>query len=154
MFCVFCLVVFCLALTGANNKIVFGHKPSSGEITYCFYTNDNIKEDDDVLIVNNGANKMVYCSFEKAGRIKGLLNNIFGESFCIKNANSFDKEYIFENIKKTKILQENFENMQIFYCFDANLPKFVKIDGKKVNIQVAVCGDNITMGYPLILGEY
>lgn len=153
MFCLLCAVVLCFVCVNKRDKTIFEHQFLSQNVAYCLYTNDNIKIDDDITITDNGASKMIVCDPQKVTKIKNELSNIYGESVTIYNANDADMAYI-NKICKTKIFQETFDNLIIFYCYDARLSKFVTIDGKKINMQVAISNDNITIGYPIILGEY
>jgi|GEM_PF-4709965 len=153
MFCILCVVAISVVVLPTNSKIVFEDIYYSKNITYCFYTNENYAKNG-VQVTDNGISKMIFCDYKDANKIKNSLNSIYGESICIKNVDKKDISNIYKKIKNTKVLQENFENMQVFYCYDTKLSKFVIVDGKKINTQIAVCSDSITIGYPIILGEY
>ena len=64
----------------------------------------------------------------------------------------------YENFAKdfgVKVLKEEcIDDLKTFYGFIEGENRYIFVDGKKVNIQVAYSNGVITVGYPVILGGY
>lgn len=150
-FFIFCLCLFLLTVVSIP-RLVFNIQ-SSEDITYFFYAQTPYCSIDADVIVCGDAS-IVRCSGSSAQKIKSQLKNIQGESFRAHNCTSKTKFELLNKYKKNVVMQENIDNMQIFYCFDETLPRFVNVDGKKVNIQIVINNNEVNIGYPLILNGY
>ena len=75
---------------------------------------------------------------------------------------SFESALSYENVLKklnakivsTQKIDINNEKKTIIYAFSNNFSKFLIINSKKVNIQIAVDNEKTTVGLPLLLGSY
>lgn len=54
----------------------------------------------------------------------------------------------------TVLFTEEPDGERIFYCFSPLLPRNVRVNGKKVNLTIALRGDAVVAGTPLIKGSY
>lgn len=57
-------------------------------------------------------------------------------------------------MRATIVFTEFTDGEKIFYCRSPKLPKSVYVCGKKINLAVAVRGDFVTAGSPLLKGSY
>ena len=63
-----------------------------------------------------------------------------------------DVDFLLNEAKIIKV--ENSDNVENFYAYTCGLVHSVFIDGKKVNFQIAINKNTITIGSPIILGSY
>ena len=151
-FAIFCLVIFCvvcLPIRGKALKYNFEEKT-----TYFFYTTKFISDINNAKVVSNGNCSIVVCDDCYSDDVKQQLPCVFGESMRIKDYSqktlSDIKNRYSQAVMKTEVLQ----NYEFMYCYDATLPKYVIVDGEKVNLQIAISKTEINIGYPLILNGY
>ena len=103
---------------------------------------------DDVIIYtgNNSSTAVIkrvdkrYFSFEK----------IFGES-CTLN---LSVQEIFDKFDVKVLFSEVAENVTCYYGYSKIFPYKKEIYGKTINVHVAVEGDRITFGTPIIYGSF
>ena len=96
---------------------------------------------------------IVCCNYENADIVKKQLKNILGESVRIQ-ATETQKRIIQKNFADIIVAKEFIENYVILNCYDSKLPRFVLLDGKRVNIQIAISESFVDIGYPLILNGF
>ena len=150
-----CICFVSLLILPTDSKPIFDMKFESNEVTYCFYSDRSNEKINSTYVVESGIYNMFYCENKNVVSIKKLLkSNLFGESISIKNATKKDIEKVLKKANDYNIFFENFDNLKIYYCYNCKFPKYVILNDKKVNLQIAFCENNITMGYPIILGEY
>ena len=123
------------------------------DITYCFYVNQLNEKIPNTYVIDNGVGCMVYCDKNDADTAKKMLGDINAESVCLKNP-CVDDIKIVDSLLKNAILTENCGDVNIYYCYITTLLKYVTINGQKINMQIAIGKNIITIGYPIILGEY
>lgn len=109
----------------------------SGE--YEFYTNEQIENGIDLGFCVVANNSIHNCS--KIGEKIILTNYEVGKIIVDLKA----------EIVKTEILLEGFT---VIYAYSNLIKKWVEVDFKKVNIQIAVKEENVIVGWPLILGSF
>ena len=63
-------------------------------------------------------------------------------------------EAIIKDMRATIVFTEFTDGEKIYYCRSPKLPKSVYVRGKKINLAVAVRGDFVAAGSPLIKGSY
>ena len=83
----------------------------------------------------------------------------FNSSFRIKGscAKSVSESYIEGKLKSMsakKVLEERVGNTVSTYYYTNKIWGYKLINGKKVNIHVAICGENAAIGSPMIFGAY
>ena len=66
----------------------------------------------------------------------------------------YEKEIINYYDAKVVEISTNGKYVENYYYYSSTLPNFVNVNGKKVNVHVAVTKDNITVGYPIIYYGY
>ena len=124
--------------------------------TYFFYMDDisTICLTDDFHCVECGNSYIISCNASNIGKIKENKQNILGESVRITDYSKLELRFVVDKYKNTIIKTETVDNMQILYCYDKTLDRFVNLFGQKVNIQIAISSNQIDIGYPLILNGF
>lgn len=87
----------------------------------------------------------------QAERLKML--NVKGETLSLTGGEKAAAEVI-KKLKMRTVLEQNLEGIRIIYGYTPRLRGYVVIDGSRINVQIAVREDAVTVGTPLILGSY
>ena len=83
---------------------------------------------------------------------KPVKDYIIGESITVKNLEvSSAIKTLNSRVIKTEYLEDN---MIIIYAYSNLIKDSVDLFGRKVNLQIAIKGDETTIGWPLILGSF
>ena len=61
---------------------------------------------------------------------------------------------IINSLKARIVFVERPDGETIYYCHSFKFPKSVKLKGRKINLAVAVRGDSVAIGSPLLKGCY
>lgn len=61
---------------------------------------------------------------------------------------------IMKDMRAVLLFTENPDGEIIYYCFTPLLPRFEIVNGRKINLAIAVRGTAVTAGTPLIKGSY
>lgn len=131
------------------NNVIFG------ESLYCYYclgVNENISSYAE--IIDNGNSYIVKTTINNKRIVKENISEILGESIKIKTPKTTILKIInYYNINEVK--EENVGDIYSFYGYSKNIfQNYVFIDEKPVNIQLAYSDGYLTIGNPIILGEY
>ena len=129
---------------------------ASGEISgqYIFYAKDASNLDDnDAQVIKNGNSYIVKTSLEKAKKVKAKLTDILGEAICFDGVLK-DALTAMNKIGMDLKIEENIDNVQIFYGFVSGLENYMFIGNEKINTEIAISQGKITIGYPVIIGDY
>lgn len=122
---------------------------------YCFYVEGEVEDEDFTRVVKNGDGYVGYCSIMDAPKVKKRYGNkVDGESFTLYGTSVTVGEIIRE--LSGRIVSEGTVNgiyTVYLYTGKLNTPS-VELFDDKVNVQIALNGDRITVGYPIILGSY
>ena len=78
-------------------------------------------------------------------------DKIYGESIVV---DGLSVDAIFKEFDANIIKVEQVDNITCYYGYTSRLPYEIKLFGDKVNLHVAVDGDKIILGTPLIFGSY
>ena len=149
-FSIFCLILLCLA----NFECVAPNFEVFKNATYCFCASEVGEVIADANVIKTGDLYFVTCSNANYAKVKNSLKNIDGESVRISNYTSDDLQKVVAKFKDGIKMTQNCGEYDFFMCYDPTLPKYVMIDGKKINIQIAISKTDINIGYPLILNGY
>ena len=126
------LVVLSFILLGST-PILKGY--SENHVAYLTNSSSNIK----VVKLSNG-------SFP-------IINGVRGES-CTFTADGFDVDEFFSHHGATHILTERTGLGVSYYAFSPEIKYKERVSGKEVNLHVAVYGERITIGTPIIYGSF
>ena len=152
-FFIYCLILFCVVFLPITNPVFFD-KNYKDKVTYFFCTN---KVDNNMIsanVIDNGSGCIVVCEYEHCKSIKSILPVVYGESIRITNYSSSTLNYVLNKYMDSVVKTEQIDDFYFIYSFDVTLPRYVTLDGHKVNIQVAISKSEINIGYPLILNGY
>ena len=103
--------------------------------------------------IDIGSGAIVRCKGSVANDVAKSLDSITGVSFTFKGG---DKE-VDDFLKRVDAVVLNCEtvgNISSCFAYSRKLKNGIRVDGELVNIQVARNGNTITIGSPIILGEY
>lgn len=147
--CVLVGVVLCPAKT----DLVEVSKNYSG--SYTFFVKGDVENLERVSVIQNGDEKIVTCEIERADEIKKEIKGaIRGESFSISGGKEkFDE---IASLMSAKVVKKGYVG-EIFcaYLYAPSLnSECLELFNTKVNLQIAVSGNTVTVGCPIILGEY
>ena len=123
--------------------------------SYTFFVKGDVENLESVSVIQNGDEKIVVCEIDRADEIKKVIKGeIRGESFCTTG----DKGLIDEiaNLLTAKIVKKGYVG-DIFcaYLYAPSLnSESLDLFNTKVNLQIAVSGDTVTVGCPINLGDY
>ncbi len=96
-------------------------------------------------------------SLAKAVSVSGkqliFLKNVEGESVKV-SAKGFNLDELFKEFDATVKFTEQAEQVVIYYTYSPKIKYRKKVKGERVNLQVAVGREQITLGAPLIFGSF
>ena len=147
-FSVLITIVLIIILTYSVPSLMLNN--DGGDISVSYYTigksdvNSTYMFDDIYLTTYD------YADSAKAER---TLNNIVGISYTL--AGDYDKfSEILKEFDIVTLSTEVVDNIHIIYGRSEHCGKPKIVDGKAVNVQLAIRDDVITIGTPLIMGSY
>lgn len=109
---------------------------------------------DTVNVIPNGQGYIVKGSIDQRNEVLPFLTGVKGE--CVRLLKA---EYKLENLtkilnfKKIKISSVN-SNTKSYYGYSDVFNSCIYIENKKCNVQIAEDQNNITIGFPIILGGF
>ena len=116
----------------------------------CLIADENL-EQENVESVICGDMIFNYCTLDIAKKSINELTNIKGIQFEFKEKTEED---LLKMFKANKVLEEEVDGMSIKYCFTPYYDKYVLLEEKKINLQLAFKEGKIVAGFPLILTGY
>ena len=153
IFSVFCLAVFsiiCLPLQKPKlTGIIDGNN-----YTYSFYTNKLENQIPNAKTIKNGNTSIVRCEANYVQSVRNCLSDVLGESVVVKSPSKEQMKRILAYLKDKTFRSEVVDKTEIVYAYDETLNRYIMIDGQKSNIQVAIKNDLVTIGYPIIFGDF
>lgn len=109
-------------------------------------------QNDLLNIQSVGFGSIVSCDLCNLDKVKDLVSYIQGVSFYF-NSKDFNIDYFLITNNAKIIKRQNFGNYDIYYAYTSNLKQYVD-DGKKINLEIVINNENVTIGYPIIMGSY
>ena len=82
-----------------------------------------------------------------------FMKRIKGESVKIC-ANGFDAYQVFEDYNAQIIFIETVGDTVCYYGYSKDIKYLEVIGGRKINLQVAITGNSVTVGSPIIYGSF
>lgn len=131
------------------NNLVFGVEE------YYLYCLNVYKEVPNCEIINNGNGYIIKTDVNNAKFVKSSVSNILGESVRFKS--TINKvEDIIDYYNLNIIKQEKVDDIVCIYGYSNKneLNNSIIIDNENVNLQIAFNNGYITIGNPIILGDY
>lgn len=100
--------------------------------------------------------KSVELTLGKGSNCKVINGQIamFYDSVAITKNAGFNYQNIVDSTGAQLVFVEQIDGVISYYYFSNNLPKIADINGKKVNLHIAVSGEKVKVGTPLIYGGF
>lgn len=157
----FCVILSCICLLPNKTPVFNVVALDSRNVGYVFhtsdvsslYSSDGQKKYSDIEILKNGDNYIVKCQPFLASVIKKSLANLQGESIVFEGNRQDAFDYL-SHYNTQIVLTENVDGIFILYAYVPNIYDSIYINSQKVNIELAVKNNVITIGCPIILGDY
>ena len=145
-------ILMILLLAPLNSKRDFDNiilKASSAKVEY-FCSENVVDKNLDIQSVGYGC--IISCDMQNKDFVQNKVKSIQGVSYYL-NLEQFNlTEFLILN-KASIVSKQDFDNIKIIYALTPNLKKM--IDGEKnFNLEIAIKGDSVTIGYPIIMGSY
>lgn len=104
--------------------------------------------------VDIGHGEILKCKSHMASSALNSIDNIAGISFCFEGSDEDIEEYL-KRVDAVILKCEKVDaNITTYLAYSKKFQNSVHIDDKTINLQIAKVGSTITIGSPLILGEY
>ena len=153
-FFIFVAFIVCFIIAGfcKYDAVNFAFNQSA-DPKYYFYVTLNTQTEDNHY-TQNGNGGIICLGYNELDLLDTFdINTLYGESVKFYgNDNDFEK--LIKKYNLSIVLQEKFDNFNIVYGYNKILGDAVEINGKKVNVQIAKRGNEINVGFPLIMGSY
>ena len=128
------------------------HKPYSN---YSFYVSGQVFSSSDYYVVDNaGLGSIVNTSAINSSKLKHKLDGIIGESMSFEG--SIKQVFNLLRFYKATIVKAEHIDSVIYsvYASSNAFKNSILIDNKRVNVQICYNAGKITIGTPIILGDY
>ncbi len=121
----------------------------TGVSEVCFVSNE--KFEGEFEVVPCGEKFFNFCSFQNAKDNANLIKNSDAVQFYTDQDNI---KKLLSDIKFQQLSSEEVEEIQILYGYTPYYDSSILLDGKKVNVQIAMTSEKIVVGFPIILTGY
>lgn len=104
-----------------------------------------------VLYTNSNSSN---CAFKSVNRLEYCFSiNVFGEECSVKKEN-FDLQEFLDDFSARIVLVEYTESGTSYYAYSNKVKYLQVIKGQKINLHVAISGDMVYLGSPVIYGSF
>lgn len=104
-----------------------------------------------VLYTNSNSSN---CAFKSVNRLEYCFSiNVFGEECSVKKEN-FDLQEFLDDFSARIVLVEHTESGTSYYAYSNKVKYLQVIKGQKINLHVAISGDMVYLGSPVIYGSF
>ncbi|MDD4211208.1 MAG: YwmB family TATA-box binding protein [Clostridia bacterium] len=151
----FSLTFILIALPNTSTSAFISLSNYKPDATYSFYVAGEVPFRQNYYVVDNaGLGSIIRCDANFSVRVKKNLQDIIGESISfegyIREVFSLLKYY-----KATIVKVENLEPaIYSVYASSNYFKNSIEIDEKRVNLQIVYNAGRVTLGTPIILGDY
>ena len=116
-----------------------------------FFTAEKDVKVDGTTVIDSGVYREVHCKLSDAFRVGRGLKSIAGVSLVTTKTSEQILSMVFAQV----VFRQNIDGTDIIYGYSSILPYTTTVNGKTVNIEIAVNGSGkVTAGCPIILGSY
>lgn len=154
--CKMFVFLVCIALLIPTFIFTFGEKNFFEKFSglYRVYISSSQEfEMDNVNKIKNGNITILESSNINREKIMKYVDCYFGESLTIMSGvHSINEVFSFLSFKNLQI--EQIDNITCYIGYCKGFSKFIMYENKRINIQIAVRDNMITVGFPIILGSY
>ena len=147
----FIFIAALLFLTGANPSTDVSQVFEDYDYSVTFY----IKDFSDELNIENdiGLFYTVICVKDEEETMAKTLSNILGKSYTV-SADEFDFEKFIKKYDFEIQVEQVLNGLKIYYLYCNFLGETKIVNNKTINMQIAISGEYVVAGCPLILGAY
>lgn len=146
-----------MLLSTFSFNLAFSSINTDSEAIYTFYTIGDCSDLKNVQVIKNGNSNIIRTQKKHARNTRKCLTNVLGESVSFKG-DLLEFSLIKDEFEAEVLIDESIENEMIIYSgFSSKHQKDLKnimIDGMVINFQLAYNKGTITIGTPVILGDY
>ena len=112
--------------------------------------------------VETGREYYLYSPSSQA-KIKGSLSfaeyfSLVGEKYALRFSSAAEANAYAERLLKEKgartVLEESIAGVRCIYAYVSDGREAVQISGGRVNLHLAICGEEVQVGTPIIFGGY
>lgn len=148
----FLIIVSCFGFV-SNGNLIFSDEVYKDDVIYTFHVSDIDNINDDIMAIQNGNEYILKCDYITAKNLKPSLRNIVGETISYKSTfeNVFD---VINNFDCKVVYTEKFNDIYTFYGYSNKIDLCSYVNNQKVNIEIAFNKGIVTIGSPIILGDY
>lgn len=152
----FCMIIFVCSVLLVVPSYDYGflnYVRSDSEI--CFYTTTkNNNTPNFVKKLDVGSGEILQCHSSFAKQLRKRLDGVAGISFSFQGDED-DIESFFKDVDAVVLSCENVDDeLTIYMAYSPKFQNKIFVDGCSVNLQIAFSKNTITIGSPIILGEY
>lgn len=151
------ILVLIMLISTYSFKLAFGNDFPNDDAIYSFYTLGECGNIQNATIIKNGNASVVKVQKKYAKFVRKNITNILGESVSFKG-DKIKLALLKEQLDADYLIDETIENEIIILSgfstkYEKDLKKVV-VDGQYINFQIAYNKGVITIGTPVILGDY
>lgn len=147
---------FCIIHT--NNYNFYDKFKNYNNATFCYvYSSNEIDFKNQCLIQVFTSFKTIKNAEKTFLYFNKIKNNFFAKPDYMQvcfSGDFLEVKNIIKTLNLKKVFSENFENYFVYYGFSSSWSKYKLLKNKKVNFQIVLNKNNITIGYPMIYSSY
>lgn len=98
------------------------------------------------------SSKIISVSSDEAMAVKSKIKNLSGESAYYLNKNM--KDEILNDFNAEIVFTETIDSINNIYAYSSEIKDYIILNNRKINLHIAVSGNNTAVGSPIIFGGY
>jgi hypothetical protein len=123
-----------------------------GAGNYSFYSTETVQSKYFTNVIDLGFSYIYECESTNANRVRPLFKNLDGESIRLNAEESIDA--ILKKLDAIVVSQSTIGDLKNIYGYTARNAQYITEKHRKINLQIAVNNNAVTIGFPVILGSY
>ncbi len=143
----FCLV--CLFVSQEQASFLEFVDPPKSATVYFYTSGQAVGEEK----IKTGNGYIIISSLRNSENVLSENRNIIGQSLSFEGNTEIYLEYK-NRLNLVVVKEESVLEIKTLYGYTPKIKNFILIDGQKVNIQMALNKNIISVGTPIILGSY
>ena len=147
------LLLSLLVLIPRYDYTFLDYIPQNCEVS--FYTTTKMDDTPKYMDkIDIGSGQILRCDAKLATSAVQRIDNIAGISFCFEGSENDISEYL-DRVDAVVLKCENVsDEITTYLAYSNKFQNTITIDDNQINLQIAKVGSKITIGSPIILGEY
>lgn len=141
------LIIFCTYLSLLSKNNFYDYFCSVQGVEFCFVVKESVSSKNYVKVLTSGGYDFIYASHNLPS--EDIL--YYEARFCGKENEILE---IFSDLNINFLFRERVDDIDILYGYSPFFKMSCNVAGKKVNFQIAVKEEKITVGYPMIYSGY